>query len=48
MRTDRIMFEACGILYEAGLYGGKRMSESIMSLHYDVCADDFKATGGQQ
>ena len=23
MRTDRIMFEACGILYEAGLYGGE-------------------------
>ena len=21
------------------------MSESIMSLHYDVCADDFKAAG---
>ena len=23
MRTDRIMFEACGILYETGLYGGE-------------------------
>ena len=23
VRTDRIMFEACGILYEAGLYGGE-------------------------
>lgn len=57
LRTDLPLFETCGILYKAGLTGGKKLtretknitksSEQVegMQLSYDIMGNDFNNSG---